>query len=75
MAMMTAQPPLPLAPDSAPGMGAAAAMVEDSDGGRVYVHGNLGRLAPGDTAGRRLAAVLLVESRPPPSSRWPRHSR
>ena len=61
MAMMTAQPPLPLVPDSAHGMGAAAAMVEDSDGGRVYVHGNLAYAwDAGDTAGRRLAAVSLV---------------
>jgi hypothetical protein len=61
MAMMTAQPPLPLAPGSARGIGAAAAMVEDGDGGRVYVHGNLAYAwDAGDTAGRRFAAVSLV---------------
>src|SRR5574337_114521 len=62
MTVMTAQPPLPLAPsgDARP-VGAAAAIVEDADGGRVFVHGNLAYAwDAGDTAGRRFAAVSLV---------------
>ena len=39
--MMTVQPPLPLVPDGARPVGAAAAIIEDDDGGRVFVHGNL----------------------------------
>jgi len=39
--VMTAQPPLPLAPGDAHPIGMAAAIAEDSDGGRVFVHGNL----------------------------------
>jgi hypothetical protein len=59
--MMTAQPPLALAPGSARLVGEAAAIVEDDDGGRVFVHGNLVYAWDvGDTAGRRLAAVSLV---------------
>jgi hypothetical protein len=38
---MTVQPPLPLVPGDARPVGAAAAIVEDGDGGRVFVHGNL----------------------------------
>jgi hypothetical protein len=41
MAVMTAQPPLPLVPDDARPVGVAAAIIEDDDGGRVFVHGNL----------------------------------
>ena len=41
MAVMTVQPPLPLVPEDARAVGAAAAIVEDEDGGRVFVHGNL----------------------------------
>ena len=41
MAVMTAQPPLPLSPSGARPIGAAAAIVEDDTGGRVFVHGNL----------------------------------
>ena len=37
---MSTQPPLPLIPAGASEIGAAAAMIEDHDGGRVYVHGN-----------------------------------
>src|SRR5574337_1960889 len=62
MTVMTAQPPLPLAPsgDVRP-VGAAAAIVEDADGGRVFVHANLAYAWDvGDTAGRRFAAVSLV---------------
>ncbi|WP_219070858.1 putative transposase [Candidatus Mycobacterium methanotrophicum] len=58
---MTAQPPLPLAPGGTRPVSAAAAMVEDTDGGRVFVHGNLAYAWDGgDTAGRRFAAVSLV---------------
>lgn len=61
MAVMTAQPPLPLVPADARLVGAAAAMVEDNDGGRVFVHGNLSYAWDGgDTAGRRFAAASLV---------------
>lgn len=41
MAAMSAQPPLPLAPFEASQVGVAAAIVEDDEGGRVFVHGNL----------------------------------
>ena len=41
MAVMTAQPPLPLASGGARSVSVAAAIVEDDDGGRVFVHGNL----------------------------------
>jgi hypothetical protein len=58
---MTAQPPLPLVPDGARPVGAAAAIVEDDDGGRVYVAGNLAYAwDAGDAAGRRFAAVSLT---------------
>ena len=61
MAVMTAQPPLPLVPDDARPVGAAAAIVEDDDGGRVFVHGNLAYAwDAGDTAARRFAAVSLM---------------
>ena len=36
-------------------------MIEDDDGGRVFVHGNLAfAWDAGDTAGRRFAAVSLM---------------
>jgi prepilin-type processing-associated H-X9-DG protein len=61
MAVMTAQLPLPLVPREARAVGAAAGIIEDADGGRVFVHGNLAYAwDAGDTAGRRLAAVLLI---------------
>src|ERR1700694_3431869 len=61
MAVMTVQPPLPLAPNDARPVGAAAASVEDGDGGRVFVHGNLAYAWDvGDTAARRFAAVSLM---------------
>ena len=41
MAVMTVQPPLPLTPGDARPIGTAAAIVEDDEGGRVFVHGNL----------------------------------
>lgn len=58
---MTAQAPLPLAPADAAPIGAVAALVEDADGGRVFVRGELAfAFDAGDAAGRRLAAVQLV---------------
>ncbi len=61
MAVMTAQPPLPLMPEGARPVGTAAAIVEDADGGRVFVHGHLSYAwDAGDTAARRFAAVSLM---------------
>jgi prepilin-type processing-associated H-X9-DG protein len=61
MTVMTVQPPLPLAPESARPVGVAAAIVEDEAGGRVFVHGNLAYAwDEGDTTARRFAAVSLV---------------
>ena len=62
MAVMTAQAPLPLVPHpDAVLIGAVAALVEDTDGGRVFVRGELVMAwQPGDHACRRLAAVQLV---------------
>jgi hypothetical protein len=61
MPVMTAQPPLPLAPGGARSVSGAAAIVEDDGGGRVFVHGNLAYAwEAGDTAGRRFAAVSLI---------------
>ena len=62
MALMTAQPPLPVAPLVGVEIGRAVVLVEDADGGRVFLHGNLAQAwDAGDEAGRRLAAVQLVE--------------
>jgi len=41
MGVMTAQPPLPLAPAGAILIGDAAAMLADDDGGRVFIRGEL----------------------------------
>ncbi|MEW1976758.1 putative transposase [Microbacterium profundi] len=61
--MITSQLPLPFAPAGAVELGRAAALVEDADGGRVYVHGFLTQVwSAGDDAGRRLAAVQLVRT-------------
>jgi hypothetical protein len=61
VAVMTAQPPLPLVPEGARPVGAAAAVVEDVEGGRVFVHGNLAYAWDGgDCAARRFAAVSLM---------------
>lgn len=64
MTVMTAQPPLPLAPAEAVPVGAAAGLVEDAEGGRVWLHGNLW-LAwdAGDQLTRRLAATQLVATK------------
>ena len=58
---MTAQPPLPLTPTGGVPFGAVAALVQDDDGGRVFIRGELCFVwdAGGET-GRRLAAVQLV---------------
>ena len=62
MTVMTAQMPLSLVPHAdAILIGAAAALVEDETGGRVFLHGELSMAwEPGDDACRRLAAVQLV---------------
>jgi transposase len=61
MAVMTAHPLLPLVPRDACPVGTAAAIVEDNDGGRVFVHGNLAYAwDAGDCAARRFAAVSLM---------------
>jgi transposase len=61
MGVMTAQPPLPLTPSGAVPFGAVAALVQDNDGGRVFIRGELCFVwDDGDEAGRRLTAVQLV---------------
>ena len=61
MSVMTAQPSLPLVPADARPVGMAAAILEDDEGGRVFVHGNLAYAWDGgDTAARRFAAVSLM---------------
>jgi transposase-like protein len=62
MTVMTAQAPLPLIPAEARCIGDAVGLVEDAEGGRVFIHGSLAYTwKAGDEAGRRLAAVQLVE--------------
>ena len=62
MTVMTSQPPLlPLVPVGVRPLGTAAAIIEDADGGRVFVHGNLCfAWDGGDVAARRFAAVSLM---------------
>jgi len=61
MAVMTAQQPLALLPAGAVQIGQVAALVEDQDGGRVFIRGELVfAWDDGDEPGRRLAAVQLV---------------
>jgi hypothetical protein len=61
MAIMTAQQPLALVPAGAVEIGDVVALVEDQDGGRVFVRGELVfAWDVGDELGRRLAAVQLV---------------
>ena len=61
MAIMTAQLPLMLVPAGAVQIGEIAALVEDENGGRVFVRGDLVfAWNAGDEFGRRLAAVQLV---------------
>ena len=68
MSVMTAQPPLPMATDpGARPLGAAAALVQDGDGGRVFLHGNLVYAwGPGEDAVRRWSAVQLVRVKAAP---------
>ena len=76
MAMMTVQPPLPLVPGDARPVGAAAAIIEDGDGGRVFVHGNLAYAWDvDDSAARRFAAVSLMRIKAATQLRSPRRSR
>ena len=65
MSAMTDQPPLPMAPESpCVDIGPAAALVEDADGGRVFLHGQVCfAWDAGDVTLRRLAAVQLVRIR------------
>src|SRR6476659_4479314 len=66
MTTMTAQLPLPLplAPAAGVAIGLAACLVEDDDGGRVFINGQLSfAWDAGDAATRRLAAVQLVRVR------------
>lgn len=64
MAVMTADVPLPLLPREATEVGLAGGLVEDADGGRVFLHGSVVfAWDAGDEAGRRLAAVQLVRTR------------
>src|SRR5664280_3461504 len=62
MSVMNAQPPLPVAPVAgAVSIGEAVALVEDSDGGRVFLRGELVYAwSADDVPLRRLAAVQLV---------------
>jgi len=61
MAAMTADVPLPWVPGEATAVGLVGGVVEDADGGRVFLHGNLVfAWNAGDEAGRRLAAVQLL---------------
>jgi transposase len=64
MGVMTTQQPLPLATAGAVLIGDAAALVEDGDGGRVFLRGELTFVwDAGDDLGRRLAAVQLVRTK------------
>jgi len=63
MAVMTASQPLPVAPAGVE-IGWAAVLVEDTDGGRMYLHGNLASAWDADdVVMRRLAAVQLVRTK------------
>jgi transposase len=58
---MTAQPPLPLTPAGGVPFGKVAALLQDDDGGRAFIRGELCFVwDAGDEGGRRLAAVQLV---------------
>jgi prepilin-type processing-associated H-X9-DG protein len=61
MTTMTAQLPLRVTPAPAVAIGLAVGLVEDGDGGRVFINGQLCfAWDAGDAATRRLAAVQLV---------------
>jgi len=58
MSVMTVQPPLSFSPSGGVPFGAVAALVQDHDGGRVFIWGErCFAWDGGDEAGRRLAAV------------------
>ncbi|MGY2747667.1 transposase-like protein [Arthrobacter sp. UYCu723] len=63
MGAMTAQLPLPASMDAgAVPIGAAASLVEDEEGGRVFVHGELSYgWDAGDSVSRRFAAAKLAD--------------
>jgi transposase len=65
MAVMNAQPPLPIPPlAGAVSIGEAVALVEDGDGGRVFLRGELVYAwSADDVPLRRLAAVQLVANK------------
>src|SRR5664280_1100152 len=65
MSVMNAQPPLPVPPVAgAVSIGEAVALVEDSDGGRVFLRGELVYAwSAEDVPLRRLAAVQLVANK------------
>jgi prepilin-type processing-associated H-X9-DG protein len=61
MSVMTEHPTLPLIAEDARPLGSAAGIVEDAEGGRVFIHGNLTHCWDvGDVAARRFAAVSLM---------------
>ncbi|MCZ2405086.1 hypothetical protein IV498_18480 [Paenarthrobacter sp. Z7-10] len=68
MSVMTAQPPLPLAIESgAVLIGPAVSLLEDADGGRVFLHGQLVYAWDGgDTASRRFSAAKLADMKAAP---------
>jgi transposase len=61
MGLMSAQPPLPLTPSGGVPFGDVAVLLQDDDGGRVFIRGELCFVwDAGDEASRRLAAIQLV---------------
>ena len=59
--LMAAQPPLPLTPAGGVPFGKVTALLQDNDGGRAFIRGELCfAWDAGDEGGRRLAAVQLV---------------
>ncbi|WP_207346458.1 helix-turn-helix domain-containing protein [Arthrobacter sp. E3] len=59
---MTAQPPLPMAPIAVSHLGAAVSLLENEEGGKVFIHGELAYVwGPGDVVTRRFAVVSLLE--------------
>ena len=85
MGVMANQPPLPMAPAGAVPIGEAAALLEDGDGERVFLRGELVYAwAGGDAVLRRLAALrpasqafrlALDHGLPTPRRRHRRHCR
>ena len=57
MTTMTAQLPLPLAPAAGVPIGSAACLVEDQDGGRVFINGQLSFAWDQDSGHRGLGLV------------------